>query len=223
MMSKLGEDLGNTVDAMGRTQFMQARLMLTMVPFGVLYGVMGAHPLVAVMAGIASALPVFLWWEASRAQRRGEPWPEIKAKENRGMLLAMAFFLALAAGTQTVIYARGWDFETATRFTFNVIGALIFGGVLPFGTVFLGHKLVQQLRGKQPVESRTLLNNCLLAGLFGAVPTGGLLAWLVSLTPLPGSDIIGMVIYIAFAVAIGSWAYRRLRRLYDEQTGQRVA
>lgn len=103
-----------------------------------------------------------------------------------------------------------------------VLGALVVV-VVPAGLLFMGHQLVQQLRGKRSVEGETLFMDAALIGMLGAAPTGGLLAWLISLTSLPGRDTISFVVYVAFAASIGIWAYRRLRRLYDEQTGQRVA
>lgn len=106
-MSKIGEDLGRTADAVAQTQFSKARLMLLALPCMALFVAAGAQLMVALMAGIAVAVPVFFAWEERLARRRGQASLITDAKEVRGMLISMAALLALAAGTQTVIWSRG--------------------------------------------------------------------------------------------------------------------
>lgn len=114
-MSKIGEGLGRTADAVAQTQFSKARLMLVALPCMALFVAAGAQLMVALMADIAVAVPVFFAWEERLARRRGLPGLITDAKEARGMLIGMAFLLTLAADTQTVIWSQGLAARVPTK------------------------------------------------------------------------------------------------------------
>lgn len=210
-MSKVDDELGETVDGIGRTQVMQLRLMLVAIPCVILFWVAGANTVVALMAGFAAALPVFLAWESRRQPRNGAPALKQDAEMSRAMAICMALFLALAVGTQTVIWARGLTGEVADRFAWTAFGVLLLGGMPIVGSVIL-YQIVQQLRGRRPVESRKIIRSAVLVGSISFFP-----ALLPSYVVPPAFENIALAVAVLVAVVVGVWVYRRLHRLHALQ------
>lgn len=208
-MSRWKHELNRLIEQTGISQNHKLRLMIYSVPSVLIFGIAGAVPGVAFVAGFAIGAILFMGWMERQVQ--------ISSKQMRMSLLAPAAFLAWACGVQVLSIIRGLGAEYA-----SVLAAtpIILGGLIaiPGSIMMLTYQVFQRLRGKRPIsEEDNLLADAVWPGLITfavlGLPLIQLSNWLGDRSTEFGALLIGLTA----GLIVGRTTYIRLCYLAEQQ------